>query len=198
MVIGLLCRCNNRRYYCWTVKLMLHRNWALHLSQNLLYGTNSDYLCDFAINHNMFQQVNKPTHIHGNILDLVITSDFKLITDLVVHPHTTYLLQFDHSIVTFSICAVVHHYQHREVSQLAYDFNKADLFNLSRFIALKNGDAHYYSTKLMLRQYGQDRKIFCLKPWRSIYIYIFQKSAPISTQTSVVTSEIQHLLHQCI
>ena len=48
--------------------------------------TNSDYLCDFVINHNTFQQVNKPTFIHGSIPDLVINSDTDLITDLVVHP----------------------------------------------------------------------------------------------------------------
>ena len=93
-------------------------NWDTFTSNN----ANSDYLCDFVIDHNMFQQVNKPTHIHGNILDLVITSDPNLITDLVVHPPNL-SLQSDHSIVTFSIHAVVHHHR-REVSQLAYDFNK--------------------------------------------------------------------------
>ena len=42
-------------------------NWDTFISTN----TISDHLCDFVIDHNMFQQVNKPTHIHGNILDLV-------------------------------------------------------------------------------------------------------------------------------
>ena len=53
-------------------------NWDTFISTN----TISDHLCDFIIDHNMFQQVNKPTHIHGNILDLVITSDPDLTTDL--------------------------------------------------------------------------------------------------------------------
>ena len=92
--------------------------------------TSSDCLCDFVIDQNMFQQVNEPTHIHGNILDLVITSDPDLITDLVVHPHTTYPLQSDHFIITFSICALVRYHQCRNASQFAYNFNKADWYNL--------------------------------------------------------------------
>ena len=77
-------------------------------------------------------------------MDLVITSDPELITDLVVLPHTTYPLQSDYFIVAFSIHDVVHYYQHRKVSWLAYDFNKADWDNLNRYslyIALKSGEA---------------------------------------------------------
>ena len=116
-------------------------NWNTFTSTN----TNSDSLCDFVIDHNMFQQVNKPNHIHGNILDLVITSNPDLITDLVVHSQATYSSQSDHFIVTFSVCAVVQQQQCSNVSWLAYDFNKADWNNLNRFVALKNGDAYFYS-----------------------------------------------------
>ena len=35
-------------------------NWNTFTSTN----TNSECLCDFVIDHNMFQHVNKPTHIH--------------------------------------------------------------------------------------------------------------------------------------
>ena len=51
----------------------------------------------------MFQQVNKPTHIYGNILDLVITNDPDLIADLVAHSQAMHSLQSDHFIVTFSV-----------------------------------------------------------------------------------------------
>ena len=37
LVIGLLCRYNNRRYYCWTEKLMLHRNWGLQTKLAIRY-----------------------------------------------------------------------------------------------------------------------------------------------------------------
>ena len=37
---GLIDIYNNRRYYCWAGKLMLHRNWALQ--KNLLYGIFSN------------------------------------------------------------------------------------------------------------------------------------------------------------
>ena len=44
----------------------------------------------------MFQQVNKPTHIYGNILDLVITNDPDLIADLIAHSQAMHSLQSDH------------------------------------------------------------------------------------------------------
>ena len=44
-------------------------NWAtLSGSSNL-----SSKLCDLIFQHNYMQQVDHPTHIHGNILDLIIT-----------------------------------------------------------------------------------------------------------------------------
>ena len=102
-------------------------------------NTNSDSLCDFVIDHNIFQQVNKPIHTHGNILDLVITSDSDLNIDLVVHSQATYSLQLDHSTITFSVCTVVQQQQCRNISwlYLVYNFNKAD-WNNSRFIAVGN------------------------------------------------------------
>ena len=74
------------------------------LSYELVLLCLTACLCDFVIDHYLFQQVNKPTRIHGNILDLVITSNAEPIADLVAHPHTTYPLQSDHSIVILSIC----------------------------------------------------------------------------------------------
>ena len=48
--------------------------------------------------------------------------------------------------VTFSVYAVIQQQHCRNVSWLAYNFNKAEWNNLNRCIALKNGDAHFYST----------------------------------------------------
>ena len=87
-------------------------NWETFTSTN----TNSGCLCDFVIDHNMFQQA---IHIHGKILDLVITSKPDLIADLVVHSQMTYYLQCDHFTVTFSVGAVVQQHQCRNVSRLA-------------------------------------------------------------------------------
>ena len=162
-------------------------NWDIFTSTN----TNSECLCDFVIDNNMFQHVNKPTHIHGNILDLVISSDPELITDLVVHPHTTYLLQSDHHIITFSICAAVSHYKCRKVSQVAYDFNKADWFNLNRYIALKNGDAHFYSTNIETA-WARLKDLLT----QAMEIYIPKKRHQLCHRPQWFTSEIQHHLNK--
>ena len=37
-------------------------------------STTSDLLCDFVVDHNLTQLVKEPTHIHNNILDLLITN----------------------------------------------------------------------------------------------------------------------------
>jgi len=56
-------------------------DWQLFASSTV----SSDHLCDLIIDHNLFQLVDVPIHIYGNILDLIITSDTDLIDDLVVH-----------------------------------------------------------------------------------------------------------------
>ena len=38
---NLLCRYNNRRYYCWAEKLMLRRNWALWTKPTIRYLASS-------------------------------------------------------------------------------------------------------------------------------------------------------------
>ena len=163
-------------------------NWDTFISTN----TISDHLCDFIIDHNMFQQVNKPTHIHGNILDLVITSDPDLTTDLVIHPHTTYPLQSDHFIITFSICADVHHYKcSRNVSRPTYDLNKADWHNINRFFTFKNGDAHFYSTDVETAWASLKDLLFHV-----MATYIPKKRHHSQLRPQWFTSEIQNHLNK--
>jgi len=69
-----------------------------------------------------------PTHIYGNILDLIITSDTDLIDDLVVHRLSDFLLESDHFIITFSICPSVYSHSHRNEAKHTYNFNKADWY----------------------------------------------------------------------
>ena len=45
-------------------------NWATLSGSSDL----SSKLCDLFFQHNYVQQVDHPTHIHGNVLDLIITS----------------------------------------------------------------------------------------------------------------------------
>jgi len=60
-------------------------NWQTFASTTV----SSDHLRDLIIDHNLFQLLNVPTHIYGNILDLIISSDTD---DLVVHPLSDFLL----------------------------------------------------------------------------------------------------------
>ena len=53
-----------------------------------LSGTSSlsNHFCEFVFDHNLTQHVTNPTHIMGNILDLVLTSASVSTIDLSVTP----------------------------------------------------------------------------------------------------------------
>ena len=46
------------------------------------YSSNS--FCDFVFDNSLVQLVDSPTHVGGNVLDLVLTTDDQLIEDLCV------------------------------------------------------------------------------------------------------------------
>ena len=48
----------------------------------------SNLFCDLVFNLNLVQMINEPTHIHGNILDLVLTTEDNFNTLLSVHSNT--------------------------------------------------------------------------------------------------------------
>ena len=53
----------------------------------------SNHFCEFVFDHNLTQHVTNPTHIMGNILDLVLTSAGISIIDLSVTPSLQHLSQ---------------------------------------------------------------------------------------------------------
>ena len=63
----------------------------------------SNLFCDLVLNLNLVQMLNEPTHIHGNILDLVFTTDDDIITSLSVHSTTSLPIISDHFAITFSL-----------------------------------------------------------------------------------------------
>ena len=69
----------------------------------------SELLCDFTLDNNLVQLIQEPTHVHGNILDLIFsnynTSEFSNIT---IHPISDFRLQSDHNIITFVLAASPH------------------------------------------------------------------------------------------
>ena len=61
----------------------------------------SNSFCDFVYEHNFSQLVDCPTHVKGNILDLVFTTSESIISDLLVtRPHA--LISTDHHTVSFN------------------------------------------------------------------------------------------------
>ena len=70
---------------------------------DLLSGTTpvSENLCELVFRTGLFQLINEPTHIHGNILDLLLTNINDSIKSLEVH--RTLLLSSDHFNIIFSV-----------------------------------------------------------------------------------------------
>ena len=75
------------------------------ISWSSLSGTsiNSNFFCDFVFQYNLFQMIESPTHIQGNVLALILTNDLELVTDLVILPHQSQVISSDHLMITFSI-----------------------------------------------------------------------------------------------
>jgi len=76
-----------------------------NISWSTLTGSTyfSNQLCDLIFQHNLLQLVNCPTHICGNILDLVITNYDNFISSVFVHPHNTGCITSDHYLISFII-----------------------------------------------------------------------------------------------
>ena len=68
----------------------------------------SNQFCDLVFQHNLLQLVNNPTHVCGNILDLVLTNSDDIITSLSVDPIMSPHLQSDHFRVSFNISTSLH------------------------------------------------------------------------------------------
>lgn len=63
------------------------------------------HFCDSLFTLNMLQLVHDPTHIHGNILDLVFSNYPDLLSVPSIDSHTP----SDHYLITFFLSASVHH-----------------------------------------------------------------------------------------
>ena len=62
----------------------------------------STFFCDFIFNWNLTQHILVPTHIEGNILDLVLTSENIQISDLSINC-PSHLINSDHFIISFNL-----------------------------------------------------------------------------------------------
>ena len=67
------------------------------------YSCTSELLCEFVVDYNLTQFINKPTHVLNNILDLIIIKRDNLVQDIVIHPMEDFVIHSDHLMITFSM-----------------------------------------------------------------------------------------------
>ena len=63
----------------------------------------SSTLCDLIIQFNYVQQLNHPTHIHGNILDLIMTSLVDTVSDINLTQQFNQVIKSDHHLIGFKL-----------------------------------------------------------------------------------------------
>ena len=83
----------------------------------------SELLCDFTLDNDLVQLIQEPTHVHGNILDLIFsnynTSEF---SDIIIHPISDFRLQSDHNIITFVLAASPHSLQKKQPPKCVFNY----------------------------------------------------------------------------
>ena len=71
--------------------------------------------------------IHEPTHIYGNILDLVFTTNDDNITSLSVHPHASLPIISDHFAITFSLNTSLPFY--------VFNYSKGDYEDLNNYLS---------------------------------------------------------------
>ena len=126
--------------------LMILGDFNLHDIDWDNYQGQSDFschFCDMMFDMNLEQSVNKPTHIKGNILDVILTNfDIDQPTVLDSCPPG---LSSDHFMVTFNVSKWANTVE-PHVSYLTYDYYKADWEGLYAFVQHYNFDDEYYKS----------------------------------------------------
>lgn len=74
-------------------------NWST-LSGSTCFSSS---FCDFVFDNNLHQLITSPTHIKGNILDLVITNLPDTITSISIDSHQELPIKSDHFPISFSV-----------------------------------------------------------------------------------------------
>ena len=75
------------------------------INWNSLYGNTSSSakFCETVFELNLTQLIDEATHIHGNILDLVLTNNIDIIHDITVNSKQPLPISSDHFIITFKL-----------------------------------------------------------------------------------------------
>lgn len=102
------------------------------LAFSLWYFFLSNLFCDFVFETNLTQLISGPTHVKGNALDILLTNNECLVTQVSVLNSPSLLLS-DH----YRICFHIDNYSSspkRYESKLVFNFANADFDGLSDFL----------------------------------------------------------------
>ena len=91
------------------------------INWNTLSGNSSlaNVFCELVFELNLLQLIECPTHIHGNILDLILTNTDDLIQNVIVLPHNRCPVQSDHFLINFSMSISEHSHRRRKRGAMA-------------------------------------------------------------------------------
>ena len=103
-------------------------NWDLLSSTSPL----SSDLCDLVFDHGLTQLVHDPTHVKGNILDLVITNSVDRVSD--IHVDSSVFSSSDHFPITFSLKAILPKQISSHDRTIFRDYSKADFEGMQDFL----------------------------------------------------------------
>ena len=127
-------------------------NWSL-LSGSTHF---SNQMCDFVFDWNLSQLFESPTHVKGNILDLLMTNHNDSIKNLTILPHdqSSNIVPSDHCVITFDTRLYTGRRFTSSTSScaLVFDFPKADLDGLCSY--LLDHDFVHVSNLIMSTQFG--------------------------------------------
>ena len=90
-------------------------------------------LCNLIFQYNYSQVVTSPTHEHGNLLDLVLTNNEDIISDVQVHSEGTFI-KSDHYLVSFKLKSILNH-KPDSCPITILDYSKANYDGLNQFLS---------------------------------------------------------------
>ena len=89
-----------------------------------------------AFNLNLSQLIDSPTHIQGNILDLILTNAEELIHSVMVHSCESFPIHSDHYPITFKLS--YSSYASSNKCHYIYDYSKANYEGMNTFLLNSN------------------------------------------------------------
>ena len=103
----------------------------------------SSSICELIFDLNLSQLISQPTHIKGNILDVVFTS-FDICNTPEVIPQLLFNLNSDHFLITFTVLSNTIE-SRNSTRGFTYDYSKADWDGIFAFINDYNFDRFLHS-----------------------------------------------------